>query len=226
MTKEFLVVYEAGPKNFSAFAPDIPGCYALGDTLDLTRERFLGAAKAHLDWMASDHDPIPEPVTSTFNFAREVEGETGRYAVEWLPIPMPTAEPGRNGSEFRNSSLTHTTERFHVLADAVLGTVPDDALKKVQKKSYIVLERQLGKSPLNKNAVSILREGIDFMVPDWALEAEARRRGLRTERFERFAWPRLRFLDLSVTDVESNADYFQRLTLTAKSQSEKLQTAF
>jgi predicted RNase H-like HicB family nuclease len=89
MTKDFLVVFEAGPKNFSAFAPDIPGCYALGDTVEITRQRFLEAAKAHLDWLASDHDPIPEPVTSSFDFAREEEGEVGHYVVEWVPIEVP-----------------------------------------------------------------------------------------------------------------------------------------
>jgi predicted RNase H-like HicB family nuclease len=90
MTKDFLVVYEAGPKNFSAFAPDIPGCFALADTLDQTRERFLEAVKAHLDWMVRDHDAIPESVTTSFDFSREEEGETGRYAVEWLAISMPS----------------------------------------------------------------------------------------------------------------------------------------
>jgi predicted RNase H-like HicB family nuclease len=93
MTKDFLVVFEAGPKNYSAFAPDIPGCYALGDTVEITRQRFLEAAKAHLDWMASDHDPIPEPVTTSYDFARQEEGEVGHYVVEWLPIQMPQTTP-------------------------------------------------------------------------------------------------------------------------------------
>ena len=92
MTKEFLVVYEAGPKNFSAFAPDIPGCFALGDTLDITRDRFIEAAEAHLDSIARDHHPIPEPVTTSFDFSREEPGETGRYAVEWLGIPLPKVD--------------------------------------------------------------------------------------------------------------------------------------
>jgi predicted RNase H-like HicB family nuclease len=93
MTKDFLVVFEAGPKNFSAFAPDIPGCYALGDTVEITRQRFLEAAKAHLDWMASDHDPIPEPVTTSYDFTREEEDETGHYVVEWIAIPLPDTAP-------------------------------------------------------------------------------------------------------------------------------------
>ena len=90
MTKEFLVVFEAGKKGFGAFAPDIPGCYGLGQNLEQTRERYLEAVAAHLAWMASDHDPIPEPVTTAFDFSREPEKEEASYyIVEWLPIPLP-----------------------------------------------------------------------------------------------------------------------------------------
>ncbi|RXH56246.1 hypothetical protein GRAN_3103 [Granulicella sibirica] len=84
-----MVVFEAGKTSFSAFAPDIPGCFGLGDTLEETRERYLEAAAAHLAWMASDHDLMPQPVTTTFDFAREPENEATYYVVEWLPIPMP-----------------------------------------------------------------------------------------------------------------------------------------
>ena len=93
MTKDFLVVFEAGPNNFGAFAPDIPGCYALGDTVELTRERFLEAAQAHLAWMLRDGDQLPTPVTTNFDFTREEEGECGHYVVQWLPIPIPVSVP-------------------------------------------------------------------------------------------------------------------------------------
>jgi predicted RNase H-like HicB family nuclease len=93
MTKEFLVVFEVGPNNFSAFAPDIPGCFALGATIELTRERYLEAANAHLEWMASDHDTMPEPVTTAYDFARSEESEAGHYVVEWLAIPIPAEAP-------------------------------------------------------------------------------------------------------------------------------------
>lgn len=82
-------MFEAGPKNFSAFAPDIPGCFALGDTVDITRQRFLEAANAHLNSMASDHEPIPDPITTAFDFKREEDDEIGQYVVEWLTIPLP-----------------------------------------------------------------------------------------------------------------------------------------
>ncbi len=90
MTKEFLVVFEAGPNNFSAFAPDIPGCYGLGDSLSLTRVRFREAAEAHLAWMAADGDALPEPETKQYDPSADPDGELEPYAVEWLPIDMPS----------------------------------------------------------------------------------------------------------------------------------------
>jgi predicted RNase H-like HicB family nuclease len=89
MKKEFLVVFEIGKTSFGAFAPDIPGCFAVGPTLDETRRRFLEAVEAHLEWMANDHDPIPQPVTTVFDFSREPGEETSSYFVEWLAIPLP-----------------------------------------------------------------------------------------------------------------------------------------
>jgi predicted RNase H-like HicB family nuclease len=89
MKTEFLVVFEVGKTSFGAFAPDIPGCFAVGPTLEETRQRFLEAVDAHLEWMANDHDPIPLPVTTVFDFSREPGEETSSYFVEWLAIPLP-----------------------------------------------------------------------------------------------------------------------------------------
>jgi predicted RNase H-like HicB family nuclease len=89
MKQEFLVVFEIGKTSIGASAPDIPGCFAVGPTLDETRLRFLEAVDAHLEWLASDHDPIPQPVTTAYDFAREPGEETSGYHVEWLAISVP-----------------------------------------------------------------------------------------------------------------------------------------
>jgi len=89
MRSDFLVVFEVGKTSFGASSPDIPGCFAVGPTLDETRRRFLEAVGAHLEWMASDHDPMPQPVTTIYDFSREPGEETSGYYVEWLPIPLP-----------------------------------------------------------------------------------------------------------------------------------------
>jgi predicted RNase H-like HicB family nuclease len=90
MKKEFLVVFEVGKTSLGAFAPDIPGCFAVGSNLEETRQRFLEAVEAHLKWMADDHDSIPEPVTSAFDFAPREGAEKTSYYVEWLAIAVPS----------------------------------------------------------------------------------------------------------------------------------------
>jgi predicted RNase H-like HicB family nuclease len=92
MKTEFLVVLEIGMTSFGASAPDIPGCFAVGATLDETRRRFLEAVEGHLKWMASDHDPIPQPIATTFDFSREPGEETSSYYVEWLAIKVPVEQ--------------------------------------------------------------------------------------------------------------------------------------
>jgi predicted RNase H-like HicB family nuclease len=92
MRKDFLVVFEIGNTSFGAFAPDIPGCFAVGPTLDQARLRFREAVEAHLEWMASDHDPIPQPVTTIYDFSREPGEEASSYHVEWLAIKVPVEQ--------------------------------------------------------------------------------------------------------------------------------------
>ena len=47
--------------GYSAHAPDLPGCVAVGRTLEETRELMRSAMKMHLRAMQEDGDPIPEP---------------------------------------------------------------------------------------------------------------------------------------------------------------------
>ena len=89
MKQRFLVVFEVGKTSFGASAPDIPGCFAVGQTLDESRLRFVEAVEAHLQWMADDHDPIPTPLTTTIDFAREHGEEQSSFYVEWLSISVP-----------------------------------------------------------------------------------------------------------------------------------------
>jgi len=89
MKQRFLVVFEVGKTSFGASAPDIPGCFAVGPTLEETRRRYLEAVEAHLEWLANDHDPIPQPVTSVFDFSPEPGEEPVAHYVEWLPISVP-----------------------------------------------------------------------------------------------------------------------------------------
>jgi predicted RNase H-like HicB family nuclease len=58
---KYAVIYEPTATGYSAYAPDLPGCIATGQTLEQTRGRMADAIEAHLQAMREDGDPIPEP---------------------------------------------------------------------------------------------------------------------------------------------------------------------
>ena len=88
--KKFLVVYEVGANNLSGFLPDLPGVIATAPTLDAMRVAMRRAAEFHLEGLPSDGDPIPEPATTSIDFAEE-DPEHGVLSciVEWLEITVP-----------------------------------------------------------------------------------------------------------------------------------------
>jgi predicted RNase H-like HicB family nuclease len=61
MMKEYAVIYESGPTNWSAYSPDVPGCIATGDTREAVERRFREALEFHLEGLRLHGDPIPEP---------------------------------------------------------------------------------------------------------------------------------------------------------------------
>ena len=60
MKRYAIVVEDAGP-NFSAYVPDLPGCVATGDTADEVAVLIREAIVFHLEGMAEDGLPVPEP---------------------------------------------------------------------------------------------------------------------------------------------------------------------
>jgi len=61
---QYAIVIEKLPgSNYSAYAPDLPGCIATADSLEeITRLMHEGIA-FHLEGMREDGLPIPEPST-------------------------------------------------------------------------------------------------------------------------------------------------------------------
>jgi len=59
--KRYPLVIEPTSTGYSAFSPDVPGCAAIGDTVEETRENFRDALVAHFEAMREIGEPIPEP---------------------------------------------------------------------------------------------------------------------------------------------------------------------
>ena len=88
--KKFLVTYEVGANNLSGFVPDVPGVIATGATLDEMRKTMREAVEFHLEGLAADANAIPEPITTSVDFAEE-DPEHGVLSciVEWLEVAVP-----------------------------------------------------------------------------------------------------------------------------------------
>lgn len=65
----YMIILERGKENFSAYAPDFPGCVAAADTELETVELMREALEMHIEDMRARGEVIP-PQTS---FPREIE---------------------------------------------------------------------------------------------------------------------------------------------------------
>ncbi len=60
----FLIIIEKGDQNYGAYSPDLPGCIAVGDTIEEVEKNMQEAIRMHLEGMIEDHEPIPTPQTT------------------------------------------------------------------------------------------------------------------------------------------------------------------
>lgn len=59
----YAIVIEKTPNNYSAYAPDLPGCAATGTTLAEVQQQIKEAIEFHLEGLREDGLPIPETTT-------------------------------------------------------------------------------------------------------------------------------------------------------------------
>ena len=61
--KYAIVIEKAPGSNYSAYAPDLPGCVATADTVEEIKRLMQEGIEFHLEGMREDSVPIPEPTT-------------------------------------------------------------------------------------------------------------------------------------------------------------------
>jgi predicted RNase H-like HicB family nuclease len=59
--KEYTVIYEPGADNWSAYAPDLPGCIATGKTRSDVEIQIREAMEFHIEGLRQHGEPVPEP---------------------------------------------------------------------------------------------------------------------------------------------------------------------
>ncbi|HNW61182.1 MAG TPA: type II toxin-antitoxin system HicB family antitoxin [bacterium] len=58
----FLIVIEKANGNYSAYAPDLPGCIATGKTKDQAARNIHAAIELHVKGLKEDRLPIPKSI--------------------------------------------------------------------------------------------------------------------------------------------------------------------
>ena len=64
MKLKYAVVYEQTPSNYSAYAPDLPGCISTGKTWDDIRKMIQEAISFHIEDLMENGEPVPTPQMS------------------------------------------------------------------------------------------------------------------------------------------------------------------
>lgn len=59
----YAVIIEKNETGYGAYAPDLPGCVAVGETRDEASRLIKTAIEFHLEGMQEDGVPFPEPTS-------------------------------------------------------------------------------------------------------------------------------------------------------------------
>jgi predicted RNase H-like HicB family nuclease len=58
---KYLIIIEPTDTGYSAYAPDLPGCITVGDTVDETRVFMKEAIGLYIDALRDKGLPVPQP---------------------------------------------------------------------------------------------------------------------------------------------------------------------
>ena len=78
----YAIIIERAHENFSAYAPDLPGCVATGRTVEEVTREMREAIQFHLDSMREDGEPVPQPTS----------------LCDYIEAEVPVAQPHASGN--------------------------------------------------------------------------------------------------------------------------------
>jgi predicted RNase H-like HicB family nuclease len=59
----YAIVIEQAQNNYSAYAPDLPGCVATGCTIEEVEAQMREAIEFHIEGLRHDGIPVPQPAS-------------------------------------------------------------------------------------------------------------------------------------------------------------------
>lgn len=141
---EYLVIFEKGENSYGAYAPDLPGCGVVGDTIEEAAELIDQAIEIHIEGMKRSGEAIPQP---TPILSLTPSG--------FIAIGIKKVEEGRVGLE--------TPEGFF---DILKGEI--DGIGEYQK--YFDALKNLPVEPPDSSVISVVAEYADSSISYGDLE--------------------------------------------------------
>ena len=61
---EYVVIFEKGENSYGASVPDLPGCIAVGETMEEVRTLIAEAIEFHIEGLREAGEVVPQPTTT------------------------------------------------------------------------------------------------------------------------------------------------------------------
>lgn len=58
---EYVVIFEKGENSYGASVPDLPGCIAVGQTMEEVKELIAEAIEFHIEGLRENGERVPQP---------------------------------------------------------------------------------------------------------------------------------------------------------------------
>ena len=84
---KYAIIIERGPRSYSAYAPNLPGCIAAAETREEVRDLIAEAVEIYLEEMKEDGLPLPVPQYTGIAESRSAYGDEGK--VETVEVVVP-----------------------------------------------------------------------------------------------------------------------------------------
>lgn len=152
--KGYVVIFEKGPTNWSAYVPDLPGCVAMAETREETARSIHEAIEFHIEGLQMDGESVPEPTT-------EAEYVGGR------PIRLDDLRQRRN--EILQIAAKHGASNVRVFGSVAKGTAG------LQSDVDFLVDLEKGRSLLDHAALlvelqDLLESNVDVATESWLKE--------------------------------------------------------
>ncbi len=60
----YMVIFEKGENSYGAYVPDLPGCVAIGESIEEVRQLISEAIAFHVEGLREEGEPIPPPLST------------------------------------------------------------------------------------------------------------------------------------------------------------------